>query len=139
MKLVNSMPIQVFGEVQREKTPCCNRTGGEALTLSIVVGLQMPNKITKSHLSRLTPEGGLKGRGNTPPLSDAVREHLGRTLRADYYERGDKPRYLGDPALPAEFDVYLSRLEQKERALRTMRIREHGMKAVAKALSNLNL
>jgi hypothetical protein len=58
-------------------------------------------------------------------------------LRADYYERSDKPRYLGDPALPLEFDPYLYRLEQKERALRIVRIRENGAKAVADALSDL--
>jgi hypothetical protein len=48
-----------------------------------------------------------------------------------------KPQYLGDPALPIEFDPYLYRLEQKERASRIMRIREHGSTAVAMALSDL--
>ena len=60
-------------------------------------------------------------------------------LRADYYERGEKPRYLGDSALPVEFDPYLYRLEQKERALRIMRVRELGAQAVADAFSGLNL
>ena len=74
---------------------------------------------------------------NVPPLPRSVQEHLGQKLRADYYERGDKPKYLGDPALPIEFDPYLYRLEQKERASRIMRIREHGATAVAAALSDL--
>ena len=74
---------------------------------------------------------------NVPPLPRSVQEHLGRTLRADYYLRGDKPKYLGDTALPVEFDPYLYRLEQKERASRIMRIREHGTTAVATALSDL--
>jgi hypothetical protein len=39
--------------------------------------------------------------------------------------------------LPVEFDPYLYRLEQKERASRIMRIREHGTTAVATALSDL--
>ena len=82
-------------------------------------------------------QASLKARSNVPPLPRSVQEHLGQTLRADYYERGDKPRYLGDPALPLEFDPYLYRLEQKERALRIVRIRENGAKAVADALSDL--
>ncbi|MGO4524294.1 hypothetical protein AB4097_05445 [Microvirga sp. 2MCAF35] len=77
----------------------------------------------------------LPARHNVPPLPHSVQEHLGRMLRADYYELADKPRYLGDPALPLEFDPYLYRLEQKERALRIMRVREQGTRAVAEALA----
>jgi hypothetical protein len=80
----------------------------------------------------------LSARHNVPPLPHSVQEHLGKMLRADYYERAEKPRYLGDPALPLEFDPYLYRLEQKERALRIMRVREQGTQAVADALSGLN-
>lgn len=93
----------------------------------------MLNNISASHGS----QAALQARSNVPPLPRSVQEHLGQTLRADYYERGDKPRYLGDPALPLEFDPYLYRLEQKERALRIVRIRENGAKAVADALSDL--
>jgi hypothetical protein len=39
--------------------------------------------------------------------------------------------------LPIEFDPYLYRLEQKERASWIMRIREHGTTGVAAALSDL--
>jgi hypothetical protein len=81
----------------------------------------------------------LSARHNVPPLPHSVQEHLGQMLRADYHERGEKPRYLGDPVLPLEFDPYLYRLEQKERALRIMRVREQGAQAVADALSDLNL
>lgn len=77
-------------------------------------------------------------RHNVPPLPHSVQEHLGRMLRADYYELADKPRYLGDPALPLEFDPYLYRLEQKERALRVMRVREQGTQAVAEALAGFS-
>src|SRR5918998_5929359 len=94
--------------------------------LSQVIKLQSP-----------TPLKYAAAQSNVPPLPRSVQEHLGQTLRADYYERGDKPRYLGDPALPLEFDPYLYRLEQKERALRIVRIRENGAKAVADALSDL--
>jgi hypothetical protein len=81
----------------------------------------------------------LPARHNVPPLPHSVQEHLEQMLRADYYERGEKPRYLGDSALPVEFDPYLYRLEQKERALRIMRVRELGAQAVADPLSGLNL
>ncbi len=78
-----------------------------------------------------------RARSNVPPLPRSVQEHLGQTLRADYYLRTDRPKYLGDPALPVEFDPYLYRLEQKERASWIMRIREHGTTGVAAALSDL--
>lgn len=78
-------------------------------------------------------------RRNAPLLPHSVQEHLGRMLRADYYERAEKPRYLGDPALPLEFDSYLYHLEQKDRAVRVARIREQGTQAVADALSGLTL
>jgi hypothetical protein len=77
-------------------------------------------------------------RHNVPPLPHSVQEHLGRMLRADYYELANKPRYLGDPALPLEFDPYLYRLEHKERALRIMRVREQGTRAVAEALAGFS-
>ena len=95
----------------------------------------MFNDITTKKTS--TPFKRRRARSNVPPLPRSVQEHLGQKLRADYYERGDKPKYLGDPALPIEFDPYLYRLEQKERATRIMRIREHGASAVAAALSDL--
>jgi len=94
--------------------------------LSQVIKLQSP-----------TPLKYAAAQSNVPPLPRSVREHLGQALRADYYLRGDKSKYLGDPALPVEFDPYLYRLEQKERASRIMRIREHGTTAVATALSDL--
>ncbi len=58
-------------------------------------------------------------------------------MRAEYYEREDKPRYLGDPALPVEFDPYLRRLEMKEAPFRTRWIRDRGAKAIADALQGL--
>ncbi|MBD2746362.1 hypothetical protein IC232_06560 [Microvirga sp. BT688] len=73
-------------------------------------------------------------RGNSPSLPANIQDHLGQLLRAEYYERGDKPRFLGDPALPLEFDPYLQRLDQKERDLRSSMIAEKGRHAVAAAL-----
>ena len=95
----------------------------------------MLENATKSQMS--TPSKHTRAGSNVPPLPRSIQEHLGQKLRADYYERGDKPKYVGDPALPLKFDAYLYRIEQKERASRIMRIRELGTTAVARALSNL--
>ena len=95
----------------------------------------MLNDATESQMS--TPFKHPRAGSNVPPLPRSVQEYLGQKLRADYYERGDKPKYVGDPALPLKFDPYLYRIEQKERASRIMRIREHGTMAVARELSNL--
>ena len=99
----------------------------------------MRNKVSTLSQPQRTGHSFLKRRSNVPPLPPAVQEHLGRMLRADYYERAEKPRYLGDPGLPLEFDPYLYRLVQKERALRISRIREQGTRAVADALTDLVL
>lgn len=93
------------------------------------------NDTTKSQTSLHRTDA--RARSNVPPLPRAVQEHLGRELRAEYFQRGDRPKYLGDPALPLAFDSYLYRLEQVERASKLVRIREHGALAVADALSAL--
>ena len=61
-------------------------------------------------------------------LPRLVQEHLARQLRAKYLELQDKPAYLGDPALPPDFEAHLYRLSARQRA------GEHGMAAVAAAL-----
>ncbi len=100
-------------------------------------GATMLDKVSNSQQPRYASSPALRRRSNVPPLPEAVQEHLGRMLRADYFERGEKPQYLGDPGLPVEFDPYLYRLVQMERAVRVTRIREQGTKAVADALSGL--
>ena len=97
----------------------------------------MLNIVSNQQKPQRADSPSLRKRSNVPPLPQGVQEHLGRMLRADYYERGEKPRYLGDPGLPLEFDPYLYRLVQKDRALRVTRIREQGTQAVADALSSL--
>jgi hypothetical protein len=66
---------------------------------------------------------------SSPSLPRPIQEHLGRKLRAIYYEEGEKPVYLGDPVLPPELDSHLQRLEQRER------IHNKGVEAVEEALS----
>jgi hypothetical protein len=86
--------------------------------------------LRQSRASHAVPRIG----SNVPSLPPDIRNHLGQTLRAEYYERGDKPRFLGDTALPLEFDPYLYRIEQQERSRRALRIREQGANAIAAAL-----
>ena len=113
----------------------CNQDSHDALAYADT-GVGMSNTVSKHHLSWRTGRVS-RPRSNVPPLPGNVQDHLGRLLRAEYYERGDKPRYLGDPALPVEFDPYLRRLELKEAPLRTRWIRERGAKAIADALKGL--
>jgi hypothetical protein len=66
-----------------------------------------------------------------PILPKPVQEHLGRKLRAAYYETSDRPAYVGDPAIPPELDTHVRRLEQRER------IHVKGIEAVEEALGDI--
>jgi hypothetical protein len=63
-----------------------------------------------------------------PGLTRSVQEHLGQQLRTTYHRLADKPDFLGDPALPAEFDPQIERLEARDS------IRARGVEAVRTAL-----
>jgi hypothetical protein len=75
-----------------------------------------------------------KRRSNLPPLPRPVQEHLGQKLRAQYHETGDKPKYLGDPMVPVEFDPLLDQIDKTERKRKAEKIGELGREAVAAAL-----
>ena len=75
-------------------------------------------------------------RSNLPPLPPAVQEHLGQKLRAQYHETGDKPKYLGDPMVPVEFDPLLDQIDRSERKRKAEKIGEAGRQAVAEALGD---
>ncbi|MGO4573638.1 hypothetical protein [Microvirga sp. 2TAF3] len=81
-----------------------------------------------------TGEKTLNARSNRPPLPRPIQEYLGQKLRAQFHELGDKPRYLGDPMLPREFDPLIEKIEDGERMRREMRIGQIAHQAVAKAL-----
>ena len=74
-----------------------------------------------------TLDDGQPGSG----LPSPVREHLGQQLRTTYHALADKPAFLGDPAVPLEFEQHLQRLEIRER------VHEQGVKAVEAALGDL--
>ena len=62
-----------------------------------------------------------ESRSNRPPLPRQVQEHLGQKLRAQLYEDAPKPQYLGDPAIPREFDSLIERIESMEKELADLR------------------
>jgi len=78
-----------------------------------------------------------ESRSNRPPLPRQVQEHLGQKLRAQLYEDAPKPQYLGDPAIPREFDSLIERIESQDRAKRSERIARIARQAVEDALAGL--
>ena len=63
------------------------------------------------------------------PLPRPLQEHLAQQLRAEYQLVADKPAFLGDPALPVEFEIQLNRLDRREK------VHERGIEAVKAALN----
>ena len=48
------------------------------------------------------------------PLSEDVREHLGRKLRAEFRLEAEQPAFLGDDALPPLFAGLVRQIERRE-------------------------
>jgi hypothetical protein len=90
-----------------------------------------PQSIELAHraLHRLVSACGMLGGGGSLPQT--VQEHLGQQLRAAYGALTEKPAFLGDPALAAEFEDALRRIEAAHRR----RVREGAVGAVAAALT----
>ncbi|KAA2244207.1 hypothetical protein [Salinarimonas soli] len=64
-------------------------------------------------------------------IEKPVQERLGRELRVAYGTIEAKPAFLGDPALPPQFDEPVRRLHRAQKAHAT------GVAAVERALSGL--
>jgi hypothetical protein len=62
------------------------------------------------------------------PLPKPVQEHLGRQLRSAYNAKAERPAFLGDPAVPPQFERLIRRIEVSEK------VREIGVEAVRQAL-----
>lgn len=65
-------------------------------------------------------------------LDRSTQDFLGQRLRVAFNETGPKPAYLGDPAIPAEFEHQLLRLEGR------IEVHEKGVDAVRKALDDID-
>jgi hypothetical protein len=61
-------------------------------------------------------------------LDKTVQDHLGQKLRAAYAETEGTPAYLGDPALPPEFEDKVLAIEK------SAEVHEKGVEAVKEAL-----
>ena len=70
-------------------------------------------------------------------LSRPLQEHLAQKLRSAYHELAAKPAFLGDPAIPVEFDYHLQRLEAVEKARHSEKVRNQGIEAVKSALEGI--
>ena len=55
------------------------------------------------------------GRVPASALDEPVREHLGKQLRSTYHVMTEKPSFLGDPAIPPQFDSLIHKLEKRDR------------------------
>jgi hypothetical protein len=62
-------------------------------------------------------------------LEKPVQDHLGKELRGFYNAVGDKPTYLGDPALPEQLQSKLTQLSRR------LAVSRKGIEAVEQALS----
>jgi hypothetical protein len=72
-----------------------------------------------------------------PALGRPLQEHLGQQLRTTYHVMTDKPSFLGDPAVPPQFEEHLQRLEAKDRERHRDKVRQRGIAAVETALQGL--
>jgi hypothetical protein len=84
----------------------------------------------KSAESGATPESAAK-------LPRPLQEHLARELRSTYHATEDKPAFLGDPAIPVEFEHQLQRLETVEKVRHTEKVQNKAIEAVKSALEDI--
>lgn len=67
-------------------------------------------------------------RTNGQGLPRDVQEHLGRRLRTELHSEADKPSFLGESAVPPQFESLVRKLEAGEQGER------QGYEAVKRAL-----
>jgi hypothetical protein len=76
--------------------------------------------------SELPPDGAADPAHE--PLPKPIQEHLGRQLRSTYNAEADRPAFLGDPAIPPQFERLIRRIAIGEK------VHEFGVEAVRQAL-----
>jgi hypothetical protein len=70
-------------------------------------------------------------------LARPLQEHLAQKLRSAYHELADKPAFLGDPAVPVEFEYHLQRLEAVEKVRHEEKVHNRAVEAVKTALEDI--
>ena len=86
-------------------------------------------------------------RGQPPETTDGhdpgsalprpLQEHLAQQLRSTYQTVSEKPAFLGDPAIPVEFEHHLQRLEEVETGRRREKVHTQAVEAVKSALEDI--
>jgi hypothetical protein len=70
-------------------------------------------------------------------LPRPLQEHLAQQLRSTYQTVSEKPAFLGDPAIPVEFEQHLQRLEAVETGRRREKVHTEAVEAVKSALEGI--
>jgi hypothetical protein len=70
-------------------------------------------------------------------LPRPLQEHLARELRSTYHATEKKPAFLGDMAIPVEFEYQLQRLEAVEKVRHTEKVHNQAVEAVKSALEEI--
>ena len=89
-----------------------------------------PKKASTGSVGTSTPEPGSS-------LPRPLQEHLAQKLRSAYHELAAKPAFLGDPAVPVEFEYHLQRLEAVEKVRHEEKVHNQAVEAVKTALEDI--
>jgi hypothetical protein len=97
----------------------------------------MPDENEKDESATRAEEAAATSLDSGSALPRPLQDHLAQQLRSAYHTLEDKPAFLGDPAIPVEFEHHLQRLEAVERVRRTEKVRTQGIAAVKSALEDI--
>ncbi len=83
------------------------------------------------------PSENADGHAAGSALPRPLQEHLAQQLRSTYQTASEKPSFLGDPAIPVEFEHHLQRLEEVETGRRREKVHTQAVEAVKNALEDI--
>jgi hypothetical protein len=96
----------------------------------------MSDERDKDETSGAAEPGAAPDRASSS-LPRPLQEHLARELRSTYHATEEKPAFLGDPAIPVEFEYQLQRLEAVEKVRHTEKVHNQAIEAVKSALEEI--
>lgn len=97
----------------------------------------MPDEADKNNASPAGEGGAARAQSPASGLARPLQEHLAQKLRSAYHELAEKPAFLGDTAVPAEFEYHLQRLEAVEKVRHTEKVHNQAVEAVKAALESI--
>jgi hypothetical protein len=92
--------------------------------------------MSKEEQADRVPDGDTRA-GHEQGLPRTLQEHLAQKLRSTYHELAEKPTFLGDPAVPVEFEYHLQRLDAVEKVRHTEKVHNQAVEAVKAALEDI--